>query len=349
MATIPRWRRSCDPGAGARARRGPTELEVPFSTRDVQRAFVGPQVRPPGDCAAPEWSLHRRASCGQPNSPAQCASSGESPVGRTPPALERLRVSPRAFRDRALESSSSLAKCSCFKIRCIFCRLQGGVSSSHPRIEERELEAGGLNQRRLTLAYPEHPCRVPYALRRPRSVADGVPSLGSHEDDRPLAQNHHASIHLYPAIAVSEPTKTDLLAVDPQLPRHTSPETVDLLLRRKEPVPDKDASKGRQLTAGSRSAAGTSNDRIADTVEEPSVGVSLDTLDDDHSIDGSSWIDRAPSLACCECARRQGQHSNARGHTHRTQMGKATRRHLPESGYSPEAAESTLPSDLHTS
>ena len=130
----------------AQARRGWTELEVRFATRDVQRAFVGSQVRPPGECAAPAWSLHRRASCGRPTSPAQCASSAESPVGRTPPALERLRVSPRAFRDRALESSSSLVKCSCFKIRCILCRLQAGAGSrSYLRIEERELEAGGLN------------------------------------------------------------------------------------------------------------------------------------------------------------------------------------------------------------
>ena len=113
----------------AQARRGWTELEVRFATRDAQRAFVGSQVRPPGECAAPAWSLHRRASCGRPTSPAQCASSAESPVGRTPPALERLRVSPRAFRDRALESSSSLVKCSCFKIRCILCRLKAGASS----------------------------------------------------------------------------------------------------------------------------------------------------------------------------------------------------------------------------
>ena len=76
-------------------------------------------------------------------------------------------------------------------------------------------------------------------------------------------------------------------------------------------------------------------DRIADRVEEPSVGFSLVTLYDEHPIDASSWIDRAPSVACCKCACCQGQDGNARRHTHCTPVGNATSRHMPEAGYFP--------------
>ena len=93
--------------------------------RDVPRAFVDSRDRRRGDCAARESSLRRPSCCARPSVPARCPSSGESPVARTQPALERVRASPRIFRGRARESSSSLPKCSCFKTYCMLRLLQG--------------------------------------------------------------------------------------------------------------------------------------------------------------------------------------------------------------------------------
>ena len=106
-------RATCGSRSGSSRRAGRTRASV--RARDVPRASVGSQGRRPGECAAPESSLPRPSWCGRTILPAQCASSGESPVARTQPALERVRASPRVYRDRARESSFSLSKCSCLK------------------------------------------------------------------------------------------------------------------------------------------------------------------------------------------------------------------------------------------
>ena len=163
-------------------------------------------------------------------------------------AAPRLRICTRTS-ECGLVSTSSTTRCRQTGPwpRALHRGRRGDEGQDRSQTADRGARAGGG---RAELATPmswraRTAGRVDCALRHPRPVADRVPSHRSHEDDRPLAQNHVPTIRLNPAIAVSESTETDLFAVDPQLPRQASPRTLDLLLRGIDPVSDEKASQGR--------------------------------------------------------------------------------------------------------
>ena len=194
---------------------------------------------------------------------------------------------------------------------------------------------GRLNYRWLTPRDRKSPGRVDHSLRQARSIADGVSPLRSHKDHGPLTEDDVAVARRcepqQSTVGISEPSEADALAVDPQPPRQLVPGTVDLLLRREDPVAHEYSFERRKLTAGSRATTGAHHDRIAERSEERCVGLASDALANEHSVDARAWIDGTGRRSERRSARRNCQRD-------RTQDNADSERGASSAGIQREAA-----------
>ena len=190
---------------------------------------------------------------------------------------------------------------------------------------------GRLNYRWLSPRDRESPGRVDHSLRQARSIADGVSPLRSHKDHGPLTEDNVAVARRcepqQSTVGISEPSEDDALAVDPQPPRQLVPGTVDLLLRREDPVAHEYSFERRKLTAGSRATTGAHHDRIAESSEERCVGLASDALANEHSVDARAGIDGTGRRSERRSARRNCQRDRTQDNAD-SERGASSRGHI---------------------